>query len=191
MQKGIYIIVLAQAASMIAAHMPSYALPQSVPITTQQSNPDGQNIGIAAKPSLSVIKAPTGLLSANDLASDFHSEHKKFPQAFAISKSNEEPVKRPATQRGCVNIDSIRDAQVQDDENIVLRLRDKSLLLVKLRNRCIGLSFDESFYYQASPTRQLCARFDTITARSGSRCRIEQIVPLTLQELKNMRFSLK
>jgi hypothetical protein len=77
----------------------------------------------------------------------------------------------------CINVDRIRSTKVRDDETIAVRMAGGERLLIKLRQRCYGLSFDESFYYNVTPARQLCARLDMITARSGSRCLIDSIVP--------------
>lgn len=78
----------------------------------------------------------------------------------------------------CISVDFIRSTKVLDDRTVRFRMTGGAMYEIKLRDRCFGLAFHESFYYQASPTRQLCARYDTIVARSGSRCRIDSITRL-------------
>lgn len=88
------------------------------------------------------------------------------------------PLDTIGTSEPCINVDFIRDTKVKDDQTIRMRMRGGATYEVKLRDKCFGLAFHESFYYQASPTRRLCARYDTIVARSGSRCRIDSITRL-------------
>jgi hypothetical protein len=79
----------------------------------------------------------------------------------------------PQGEATCVQVDRIRDAQVLSDQVVRLRLRGGKRTDMILRNGCMGLAFHESFYYRPGPTGRLCAGFDWITARSGSRCQIE------------------
>jgi hypothetical protein len=78
----------------------------------------------------------------------------------------------------CIPTNSIRTADVRDDSTIRLTLGKNRQVDMKLYGVCPGLSFDGSFYYQPGPTMELCARLDTIVARSGSRCLIDAFVPV-------------
>jgi hypothetical protein len=95
---------------------------------------------------------------------------------FNAPKQDTSPGKMRKSQ--CISTNSIRTAQVRDDSTIRLTMGKNSQVDMKLQHRCPGLAFDESFYYQPGPTMQLCARLDTITARSGSRCLIDAFVPV-------------
>jgi hypothetical protein len=90
----------------------------------------------------------------------------------------------PKRKRHCIATSSIRSADVRDDSTIRLTLGKNKQVDMKLYGICPGLSFDESFYYQPGPTMELCARFDTIVARSGSRCLIDAFVPVEQQPKK-------
>jgi hypothetical protein len=83
-----------------------------------------------------------------------------------------------ATKTSCIHTQDIRSADVRDDRTIRLTLAGKRQMDMKLRGACSGLTFDESFYYQPGPTMQLCERFDSIVARSGSRCQIDAFLPV-------------
>jgi Family of unknown function (DUF6491) len=98
--------------------------------------------------------------------------------ALPLADENLSPTVDPGVSEPCINVDFIRDTKVRDDQTIRFRMRGGATYEIKLRDKCFGLAFHESFYYQVSPTRRLCARYDTIVARSGSRCRIESIVRL-------------
>jgi Family of unknown function (DUF6491) len=90
-----------------------------------------------------------------------------------------EPEAKAFVAPSCINVRNIRQARVKDDRTVILALTRKRTLAMNLRGACHGLAFDESFYYQPSPSGEICARLDFITARSGSRCMIEafQVVP--------------
>ena len=81
----------------------------------------------------------------------------------------------------CIRTDRIRAAEIEDDQSIRLTLRGGKQVLMRLENRCFGLAFDRSFYYRTSPTGELCAGFDTIMARAGSRCLISRFELLPAQ----------
>jgi Family of unknown function (DUF6491) len=80
------------------------------------------------------------------------------------------------SKKRCIPADFIRQATVKDDKTIDLDLSGGRTYAIKLKDKCHGLGFDKTFYYYLTPSRQLCARFDTIVTRSGSRCIIEKIV---------------
>lgn len=73
----------------------------------------------------------------------------------------------------CINVRFIRQAIVKDDQTVLLKMAGRRMLLMALRTPCRGLAFDETFYYRPSPSGEICARLDVITARSGSRCLID------------------
>jgi hypothetical protein len=75
----------------------------------------------------------------------------------------------------CISADLIKKATVIDDKTIHVDMYGKRYFAIRFRDVCSGLAFDQSFYYHLSPNRQLCARLDTITTRSGSRCIINKI----------------
>lgn len=79
------------------------------------------------------------------------------------------------SKKRCIPADFIREAIVKDDKTIDLVLSGKKYYAIKLKDKCHGLGFDKTFYYYLTPARQLCARFDTIVTRSGSRCIIDKI----------------
>jgi hypothetical protein len=187
MYKTRLFVLLALMTGFGLACTPSYALQQSA-TPAQQANPVSSLPAGSLPAGSSVVKAPTALPLANDvtLMPAFNAGQKRALSVQPLQQ-NAAPAARTNPQTACVNIDAIRSAKVQDDETILLQMRNKNMFLLKLRTRCIGLSFDESFYYQASPTRQLCARFDTITARSGSRCLIDQIIPFAQQEAGDIK----
>ncbi len=78
-------------------------------------------------------------------------------------------------KKRCIPADFIREAIVKDDKKIELILSGKKYYEIRFKDKCHGLGFDKSFYYYLTPSRQLCARFDTIVTRSGSRCLIDKI----------------
>ncbi len=91
----------------------------------------------------------------------------------------ETPMNVPSKSKSnCVKTSSIHAADVRDDSTIRLTLAKNKQVDMKLYGICPGLAFDESFYYQPGPTMELCARLDTIVARSGSRCLIDAFVPV-------------
>jgi hypothetical protein len=93
------------------------------------------------------------------------------PEAPAVKSSSKR-------KSNCITTSSIRAADVRDDSTIRLTLGKHKQVDMKLYGICPGLAFDESFYYQPGPTMELCARLDTIVARSGSRCLIDAFVPV-------------
>ena len=107
----------------------------------------------------SVMRAPTeplGALPVDPVA----------PPATADSRAADAPP-------SCINVRNIRQAIVQDDQSVLLKMSGRRMLLMALRTPCRGLAFDETFYYRPSPSGEICARLDVITARSGSRCLID------------------
>lgn len=131
-------------------------------------------------PRMPVMRAPTSGKAVNSILpletrSDAPNDLYFTPPADAApakSKSN------------CVKTSGIRSADVRDDSTIRLTLAKNKQVDMKLYGICPGLAFDESFYYQPGPTMLLCARFDTIVARSGSRCLIDAFVPVESRSKK-------
>ena len=78
-------------------------------------------------------------------------------------------------RNACISTSRIRSAQIISDELIELDMRGGKRLQMKLADRCTGLSFDQGFYYRTNANGRLCAGFDVIMARSGSRCLIGSI----------------
>jgi hypothetical protein len=103
---------------------------------------------------------------------------------FAAPEEAAAPKSLSKSKRNCIATSSIRAADVRDDSTIRLTLGKNKQVDMKLFGVCPGLAFDESFYYQPGPAMELCARLDTIVARSGSRCLIEAFVPVE-QKPKN------
>jgi hypothetical protein len=121
----------------------------------------GTSSAKASKPKtqpLSVVESSQGFRSSDDVSAD---------QLAAI-----EDVK---AKKRCVPADFIREATVKDDKTIDITLSGRKYYAIKFKDKCHGLAFDSSFYYYLTPSRQLCARFDTIVTRSGSRCIIDKI----------------
>jgi hypothetical protein len=79
------------------------------------------------------------------------------------------------SKKRCIPADFIRQAIVKDDKTINLELSGGKIYAIRFKDKCHGLGFDKTFYYYLTPSRQLCARFDTIVTRSGSRCIIDKI----------------
>jgi hypothetical protein len=146
MRLGSFVSGIILAVSMCAA-MPAHA--QSA-ASTKTSKPKSQP--------LSVVESSQGFRAADDVSAD---------QLAAI-----EDVK---AKKRCIPADFIREAVVRDDQTIDLTLSGKKYYAIKFKDKCRGLAFDSSFYYYLTPSRQLCARFDTIVTRSGSRCIIDKI----------------
>jgi Family of unknown function (DUF6491) len=84
-------------------------------------------------------------------------------------------IEESKAKKRCIPADFIRQATVIDDKTIDLDLGKGKNYAIKFKNKCHGLGFDKTFYYYLTPSRQLCARFDTIVTRSGSRCVIDKI----------------
>jgi hypothetical protein len=95
-----------------------------------------------------------------------------------LPESSPAKTRKKTGKSQCISTNSIRSTDVRDDRTIRLTLGMNKQVDMKLYNRCPGLAFDESFYYQPGPTMELCARQDTIMARSGSRCLIDAFVPV-------------
>jgi hypothetical protein len=93
-----------------------------------------------------------------------------IPSEEALDKIEEAKAKKR-----CIPADFIRQATVKDDKTIDLDLSGGRIYAIKFKDKCPGLGFDKTFYYYLTPSRQLCARFDTIVTRSGSRCIIDKI----------------
>jgi Family of unknown function (DUF6491) len=85
----------------------------------------------------------------------------------------------------CLSIDLIKKTAVIDDQTIHVELKGKRFFAIRFRDVCVGLKFDQSFYYHLAPNRQLCARVDTIITRSGSRCLINKINRRSADEPSN------
>ncbi len=100
------------------------------------------------------------------------------PGAGAVDTATQaqlDEIEEAKSKKRCIPADFIREAIVKDDKTIDLILTGKKYYAIKLKDKCHGLGFDKSFYYYLTPTRELCARFDTIVTRSGSRCIIDKI----------------
>lgn len=66
-----------------------------------------------------------------------------------------------AEARDCVNLNRLDDTEVIDDRTILFFLKNDEIYVNRLRNRCHGLEFEESFMYETT-TGQLC-NLDLIT----------------------------
>jgi hypothetical protein len=125
-------------------------------------------------PRMPVMRAPTSGKAVSsilplEMSSDSPSDLYFTPPAEAA------PAK---AKNSCVKTSTIRSADVRDDSTIRLTLAKNKQVDMRLYGICPGLAFDESFYYQPGPAMELCARLDTIVARSGSRCLIDAFVPV-------------
>jgi hypothetical protein len=127
-----------------------------------------------------ISKAKSQPLSVVESTQDFsNSVEASADQLAAI-----EDVK---AKKRCIPADFIREANVRDDKTIDLTLSGKKYYAIKFKDKCNGLAFDSSFYYFLTPSRQLCARFDTIVTRSGSRCIIDKISKRDAPVAKNKK----
>jgi hypothetical protein len=125
-------------------------------------------------------KAKSQSLSVIESTQDFsNSEEASADQLAAIEDAK--------AKKRCIPADFIREATVRDDKTIELTLSGKKYYAIKFKDKCNGLAFDSSFYYYLTPTRQLCARFDTIVTRSGSRCIIDKISKRDAPESKDKK----
>jgi hypothetical protein len=95
--------------------------------------------------------------------------------AEPVSQEALDVIEETKAKKRCIPADFIREAVVKDDKRIDLTLSGKKYYAIKFKDKCHGLGFDRSFYYYLTPARQLCARFDSIVTRSGSRCIIDKI----------------
>ena len=66
-----------------------------------------------------------------------------------------------AETRDCISLNRLDDTEVIDDRTILFFLKNDEIYVNRLRNRCHGLGFEESFMYETS-TAQLC-NLDLIT----------------------------
>lgn len=66
-----------------------------------------------------------------------------------------------AETRDCVSLNRLDDTEVIDDRTILFFLKNDEIYVNRLRNRCHGLGFEESFMYETT-TGQLCS-LDLIT----------------------------
>lgn len=97
-------------------------------------------------------------------------------EAFSLPQMPELPGGSPAAAKSaCLGLDTIKSATVVNDRSIRFLLHSGETVQMQLHDRCPGLTYDDAFYYEVTPTRQICERFDSILARSGSRCMIERI----------------
>lgn len=97
-------------------------------------------------------------------------------EAFSLPQVPELPGGNPAAAKSaCLGLDTIKSATVISDRAIRFLLHSGETVQMQLHDRCPGLAYDDAFYYEVTPTRQICERFDSILARSGSRCMIERI----------------
>jgi hypothetical protein len=129
-------------------------------------------------PRIPVVRAPT---SGRAVSTILPLEMRAGGRSDLYFAPLEEPAKVQSTSKpknSCIKSSSISAADVRDDSTIRLTVAKNKQVDMKLYGICPGLAFDESFYYQPGPTMELCARIDTIVARSGSRCLIDAFVPV-------------
>ncbi len=125
-----------------------------------------------------VMRAPTSGKTVNSIL-PHKSRAETQSDLYFLPSEDVTPAKT-----SCIRTSSIRKADVRDDSTIRLTVAKNKQIDMKLYGICPGLAFDESFYYQPGPTMELCARFDTIMARSGSRCLIDAFVPVESKSKK-------
>lgn len=86
-----------------------------------------------------------------------------------------------ATPMDCIDADSITGYQVISDELVRLDMAGSAGILMRLKRHCPQLHFHKYVAYTPVNGR-LCARFDDITTRSGTPCRIESFSPVVEEE---------
>lgn len=79
-------------------------------------------------------------------------------------------------RRTCINVDRIRSAVALDERIIELKLRGGQTLHMRFAEDCPFIAFYDGFYYHSDLGGRLCARRDSVLARSGGACTIESIM---------------
>ncbi len=75
----------------------------------------------------------------------------------------------------CVPIESIAGVQAsQDDDRLLLFLRDRRVLSAELERSCSAQSFYSGFYIERSEDGQLCVERDRLQSRAGASCQVDE-----------------
>lgn len=80
----------------------------------------------------------------------------------------------------CVPVSGIVGVQVGGPSNLILFMRDRSMVNAALERSCRARDFYSGFYLQRSTDGKLCVDRDTLLSRSGANCqltRFRQLVP--------------
>jgi len=104
-----------------------------------------------------------------------------------IRRSAPPPLPRPEQSRWrersvgkCLPLYGLGGVRVEDDERLLLFLRDKRVIRARLDRACSAREFYSGFYVERSADGRLCAGRDLLLARSGASCsltRLRLLVP--------------
>lgn len=86
---------------------------------------------------------------------------------------------REGRAQRCVTARRIAGAGLLGPNSVDLILNDDSRVRARLGRRCPALDFYRGFYVSAGDDGRICADRDSIRARSGAECEIEQFRTLT------------
>lgn len=95
-----------------------------------------------------------------------------------LQTPDEEPAPEPQrrSRRRCVDLDHVVGATMLGMRTIELALDNGERWHMRFADECPFLGFYGGFYYRRLDGGRLCAGRDSVIARSGSACTIEELV---------------
>lgn len=82
----------------------------------------------------------------------------------------------------CVAMATLEGALISANDSVDLMIEDGTRLRAHFDDKCPAIDFYSGLYIKGTPDGMVCARRDSIRARSGSSCRIDRLRRLALKQ---------